>query len=161
MLRWRAQSSLHIRPACELGFNNLCCCFSFIIFFLSLTALQWKEIGDWGAGGSSPSASIGCMQVESHFVLPITDCLADPLKRTLSGGEQPARAQTSTKWKVIYKRPCMNHSGGFRNLEGGLSYWRAKHVRKCLIATPTSGHAGSPNWIFRSNSRPGQASGDQ
>jgi len=29
------------------------------------------------------------------------------------------------------------------------------------VATPTSGHAGSPNWISRSNSRPSQLSGDQ
>ena len=32
---------------------------------------------------------------------------------------------------------------------------------KFLLAMPTSSHAGSPNWISQSNSRPSQMSGDQ
>ena len=111
----------------------------------------------------------GCMLVDSQLVswlsqwqrvlLPVCFCMSNKLK------PQNVHKLTKSPEMLCEMLSKVTHcTGPVADLEikkGGFIYWRAKHTRKVLIATPTSGHAGSMNWIFWSNSRPSQMSGDQ
>ena len=84
--------------------------------------------------------------------LEVPGCWTGEMRK--QGGRSNSHQPLTSNDVYPQQRVCTS-SGGFR---GGLSHWRTKRFANFWVATPTFGHAGSPN---RSNSRPSQMSGDQ